>query len=253
MTARYNNYHREAPRTHALLPIAPQGARRLLTAYCGRKVTSGVKDEDILKAGPVADMAKNFKKLVNKRGCACINCERKLAAIGKRTKEIQVLEPSAAALAEMPEVDLKRAKVRRNKPRGNDLVILYTDQSLMECLRSPDERIRQAAAQAYGQRTAERTLAKIRAEIDQPEQPAPHDPTDDVIDYEERTGKRRLPADLTIDMHLVEYGYQVDVFVDGKHQLTTCRDFSDSYPVPELREKFMFAIGEAISELRSKL
>lgn len=59
--------------------------------------------------------------------------------------------------------------------------------------------------------------------------------------------------DLRFDLYFVPHGNQVDVFLHGKEVTSGCRDFSGSYPVKELHEKFYRAIADAITATEDKL
>lgn len=53
-------------------------------------------------------------------------------------------------------------------------------------------------------------------------------------------------ADVEIKIQLVEYGIQADFYVDEKLVYQYCRDFSDSYPVDDLKEDIYKVLGGAI-------
>lgn len=61
------------------------------------------------------------------------------------------------------------------------------------------------------------------------------------------------PADVTFDLFLVGHGYQLDVFEEGVHVMSACRDFSDTHKVSDLKKIFYEAVGSAIASARSKL
>lgn len=56
--------------------------------------------------------------------------------------------------------------------------------------------------------------------------------------------------DVRLDVYFVEYGYQVDIFVDGKQIASQCREFGESYPISMLNKKMIETIKKAISEFR---
>ncbi len=75
-----------------------------------------------------------------------------------------------------------------------------------------------------------------------------------------KSGKTRAKApdrpnepDIAVQLYLVGHGYQIDIFNGGLHLGSSCRDFSDSYKIEQLKVSFIEMFGEALKEWRSKL
>lgn len=52
--------------------------------------------------------------------------------------------------------------------------------------------------------------------------------------------------DLRIDVNLVDFGYQIDIHVDGKEFASVCRDFGGTYDVEDLRDELYQKFIKAI-------
>lgn len=53
--------------------------------------------------------------------------------------------------------------------------------------------------------------------------------------------------DVRLDFGLVEYGYQMDVYVGGKPFSVQCRDFGGSYKIKELSKALALKMRQACS------
>lgn len=56
--------------------------------------------------------------------------------------------------------------------------------------------------------------------------------------------------DVSVNMVFVEYGYQVDIKIDGKSVHSECRDFGGSYKIKKLQQEFVAKILDLVEEFR---
>jgi hypothetical protein len=62
----------------------------------------------------------------------------------------------------------------------------------------------------------------------------------------------RLP-NVRLDVRFIEYGYQADIFIEGKQVSSQCRDFAKDYPISMLNDKMLESITNAVSEFRQRI
>lgn len=53
-----------------------------------------------------------------------------------------------------------------------------------------------------------------------------------------------------IDIVFVEYGYQVDIDIDGKREYSECRDFGGNYKIKKLQQEFVSKILKLVDEFK---
>lgn len=68
--------------------------------------------------------------------------------------------------------------------------------------------------------------------------------------HDDTTNKQ---PNIVVAIGLVEYGYQVDIYIDGQLRSIECRDFGGSYPIAELEARFAKVIERAIDKERARL
>lgn len=59
--------------------------------------------------------------------------------------------------------------------------------------------------------------------------------------------------DIKVEIYLVGYGFQVNVYDDTGELASLCKDFAGSYSVSDIANKAVEAIVEAMSQLEKRL
>ena len=70
-------------------------------------------------------------------------------------------------------------------------------------------------------------------------------------DVSSTRGAGQVP-DVSVDFVLVEHGYQMDLYVDGKLEIIECRDFGGDHRIPDLRLSVVQALTKAVNLWRKK-
>lgn len=65
--------------------------------------------------------------------------------------------------------------------------------------------------------------------------------------------KWSTPPTVAFHFGLVGHGYEMQIFVDGHYMGSSCRDFSDSYKLDELKNQLITAVAKTVNEWRLKL
>lgn len=65
--------------------------------------------------------------------------------------------------------------------------------------------------------------------------------------------KWSTPPTVAFHFGLVGHGYEMQIFVNGHYMGSSCRDFSDSYKVDELKNQLITTVANAIRDWRLKL
>jgi len=58
---------------------------------------------------------------------------------------------------------------------------------------------------------------------------------------------------VAVHFGLVGHGYEMQIFVDGNYLGSSCRDFSDTHKVDELKGLLITIIAKAVNDWRMKL
>lgn len=75
--------------------------------------------------------------------------------------------------------------------------------------------------------------------------------TETDIECDNDIGNNRVSTpDLQLNIFLVPYGYQVDLYEDGKLLDGACRDFGGSHKIRKLKDQLINKIGQMIKEFR---
>lgn len=65
--------------------------------------------------------------------------------------------------------------------------------------------------------------------------------------------KWATPPTVAFHFGLVGHGYEMQIFVDGHYMGSSCRDFSDTHKVDELKNQLITAVARTVNEWRMKL
>lgn len=65
--------------------------------------------------------------------------------------------------------------------------------------------------------------------------------------------KWQTPPTVAFHFGLVGHGYEMQIFVNGHYMGSSCRDFSDSHKLDELRESLIEIVAKAVNDWRLKL
>lgn len=65
--------------------------------------------------------------------------------------------------------------------------------------------------------------------------------------------KWATPPTVAFHFGLVGHGYEMQIFVNGQYMGSSCRDFSDSYKVDELKSQLITLVAQAVNDWRLKL
>ena len=60
--------------------------------------------------------------------------------------------------------------------------------------------------------------------------------------------KQNESAAIRVDVYLVSYGIQADLFINGVKAATKCRDFADEYPIEVLTSELVNRLGAVIDD-----
>ena len=56
-------------------------------------------------------------------------------------------------------------------------------------------------------------------------------------------------ADITVEIHFVEHGYEMDVFLGQEEVIVVCRDFGGSYNIEELKIAGIRVVSEDLMQV----
>jgi hypothetical protein len=74
-----------------------------------------------------------------------------------------------------------------------------------------------------------------------------------AIGFDRAAAEKLSPPTLAFHFGLVEHGYEVHMFDEGKYVGAVCHDFSGNHKVDDLKESLVDAIEKAFKEWRAEL
>lgn len=74
-----------------------------------------------------------------------------------------------------------------------------------------------------------------------------------TIGFDRAAAEKLPPPTLAFHFGLVEHGYEIHMFDEGKYVGAVCRDFSDNHKVDDLKESLVDAIEKAFKGWRTGL
>lgn len=74
-----------------------------------------------------------------------------------------------------------------------------------------------------------------------------------TIGFDRAAAEKLPPPTLAFHFGLVEHGYEIHMFDEGKYVGAVCRDFSGNHKVDDLKESLVDAIEKAFKTWRAKL
>lgn len=74
-----------------------------------------------------------------------------------------------------------------------------------------------------------------------------------AIGFDRAQAEKMPPPSVAFHFGLVEHGYEIHFFDEGKYVGATCRDFSGDHKVDELKELLVNAIEKAVKDWRAAL
>lgn len=74
-----------------------------------------------------------------------------------------------------------------------------------------------------------------------------------TIGFDRKAAEKLPPPTIAFHFGLVEHGYEIHMFDEGKYVGAVCRDFSSNHKVDDLKESLVDAIEKAFKTWRAKL